>query len=125
MIMQLIDIGQKEITFDGSSYEYNGEILDGDKATGNGSFTDWLGRKFTCHFVNDMAEGACRSKHLINPFLILFEYRRGDPRWWRQMGRRDARERTLRQVFLSRWIFWLLDQLDLREWLGRIIYKCR
>ena len=64
MIMQLIDIGQKEITFDGSSYEYNGEILDGDKATGVGVFSDRNLNSYTAHFVNDMAEGACESPNI-------------------------------------------------------------
>ena len=40
MIMQLIDIGKKQITVSGGIVVYSGEILDGDKATGFGEYTD-------------------------------------------------------------------------------------
>ena len=41
--MQLIDLGQKQITMCGEIGEYNGEILDGQKATGVGEFTSESG----------------------------------------------------------------------------------
>ena len=62
MIMQLNDIGKKKIKdLLGKIVEYSGEILDGEKATGFGAFTDSIGTKFSGHFVNEMLEGACES----------------------------------------------------------------
>ena len=40
MIMQLIDLGHKQITMLCGIVEYSGEILDGDKAPGFGEYTD-------------------------------------------------------------------------------------
>ena len=54
MIIQLIHIGQKQIKDrNGRIVEYDGEILDGDKATGNGEYTDIDGFKFSGHFVEE------------------------------------------------------------------------
>ena len=63
MIIQLIDIGKKQIKDEdeGVIYEYNGEILDGDKATGYGEYSDPVGNKYSGHFINDMVEGECES----------------------------------------------------------------
>ena len=47
--------------FYGHIVEYEGEILDGNKATGLGGYTDLYGNKFLSHFVNNMAEGAGKS----------------------------------------------------------------
>ena len=38
----------------GEIVEYSGEILDGDKATGFGEYTNEYGSKFSGHFVNSM-----------------------------------------------------------------------
>ena len=43
----------------GNIVEYTGELLDGDKATGKGYYTDQYGNKLSGHFVNDQLEGAC------------------------------------------------------------------
>ena len=58
----MIDLGSKKIRDSkGRIVQYEGELLDGDKATGLGSFTDKDDFKYTGHFVNDMLEGACTS----------------------------------------------------------------
>ena len=57
-----IDLGKKQIILnEGGIVEYEGEILDGDKATGFGIYTDKHGTKFSGHFVDEMREGACES----------------------------------------------------------------
>ena len=56
MIIQLV-LGQKKATAFGEIVYYSGEILDGDKATGYGEFTNKYGNKFSGHFVNNMLEG--------------------------------------------------------------------
>ena len=58
MIIQLIDLGHKQITQFGEIVDYNGEILDGNKATGLGKFTTKGGTKYSAHFVDDLIEGA-------------------------------------------------------------------
>ena len=47
-------LGQKKIEdLKGYLVEYNGEILDGDKATGFGEYTDRFGAKYSGHFVDE------------------------------------------------------------------------
>ena len=54
-----IYLGEKQIKdLYGDIVKYEGEILDGDQATGIGEYTDQVGRKFSGHFVNSMIEGA-------------------------------------------------------------------
>ena len=58
-----ICLGHKQIKDRyGKLVDYSGEILDGDKATGNGVFTDSLGFKFSGHLVDEMLEGICKEK---------------------------------------------------------------
>ena len=71
MMMQSIDIGQKKIGFLGRIVDYSGEILDGDKATGLGEFTNIAGSKYSGQFVNGMLEGACTSSNQINPLQLV------------------------------------------------------
>ena len=62
MIIHLLDLGQKKIKFfRGEIVDYNGEILDGEKATGFGEITTKDGKKYSGHFVEEMFEGACES----------------------------------------------------------------
>jgi len=49
--------GKKQITMHSGIVEYSGEILDGEKATGDGEYTDQYGSKYSGHFVNDKLEG--------------------------------------------------------------------
>ena len=41
--MQLIDLGQKQISVHKEIVDYSGEILDGDKATGFGEYRNVFG----------------------------------------------------------------------------------
>ena len=58
-VLIFIVLGQKQIKDQwGEIVEYSGEILDGDKATGLGGYTNKKGMKLSGNFVNDMLEGA-------------------------------------------------------------------